>query len=925
MPAKVFERTGCLVAGAPRFDAPTQTADLSPRWNDKERSGDENFRSLQAGAFRALQIVRRFMSRSFYFRSALSLSLSIAALLAGFLAVLVPHVVRDFHAALGRDASAVASMVVQAASRPVAERDTAALREALVAAIQAPSVEEIRIVDPVGETLLRAYRVAEIPQFDSTPGQPAPTGVIVRPLRTAGEGVQIGTVRLIPAEGRFASMREHVWRDGMIVFFVLLGIGLLLLEFHLRPVARTVARLIEFSRSLERGETVPLLNDCGVLEFELLGDAMSRAAVHLLTQKQELEAAGERMITAIEALEGGFVLYDADDRLVICNERYRQIYRKSADLIVPGAHFEEMLREGVRRGQYPEAVGCEEEWIARRIAAHRSANSVVEQAVGEGQYLRIAERRTPDGGVVGIRVDITELKKAQERADTANRAKSAFLANMSHEIRTPLNGIIGMTDLILETPLNDEQRDYLSLAKSSASNLLDIVNDVLDFSKIEAGGLEIVREPFNLQESLGAALKPLALRAQEKGLGFSFIDDTGIQVDLIGDCGRLRQVVVNLVGNAIKFTERGSVVLRVSASAASEPCSRRLRFSVRDSGIGVAQQQQARLFQPFIQADESISRVYGGTGLGLAISKRLVEAMDGCIWCESSAGAGSEFLFELPFGLQEQVVRQPKADAVEAVQLKRSVHVVVVEDNPINRLIVNRMLSKRGHCVSEAGSAPSGLELIEFEQPDVVLMDLQLPGMGGLEALARLRASGGAAARVPVIALTAHALAGDRERCFAAGCDGYVSKPFTAKTLLDEIARVLAYRHAPSASAPAPGAAHHPFARALEGLEGDVELFVEIAALANTEFKRTARRLAELAGAGDFVGIAAEAHSLKSTWSLYAGETEQKLVAELMASAGASDATRMGPLAALLVQALDDIAEALRAWLEQHHMEAKAA
>ena len=913
------------MADAPRFDVSTKTVDPPPLCDDKERGRDERFRCVQAGVFRALRIMRRFSSRSFYFRSALSLSFSIAALLAGFLAVLVPHAVGDFHAALGRDASAVASMVAQAASRPVVERDTAALREALVAAIQAPSVEEIRIVDPVGATLLRAYRVAEVPQFDSTAGPPAPAGVIVRPLRTADEGAQLGTVLLIAAEGRFAAMRGHVWRDGVIVLFVLLGIGLLLLESHLRPVARTVARLIEFSRVLERGESVPLMYEGGILEFELLGDAMRRAAAHLLTQKEDLIAASERMITAIETLEDGFVLYDADDRLVICNQRYRQIYRKSADFIVPGARFEDILREGVRRGQYPEAMGCEEEWIAQRIAAHRSANSVFEQAVGDGHYLRIAERRTPDGGVVGFRVDISELKKAQERAESANRAKSAFLANMSHEIRTPLNGIIGMTDLILETPLNYEQRDYLSLAKSSASNLLDIVNDVLDFSKIEAGGLEIVREPFNLQESLGAALKPLALRAKEKKLDFCFIDDAGIEDDLIGDFGRLRQVVVNLLGNAIKFTAHGSVVLRVSALPATDGRSRRLRFSVRDSGIGLAPQQQARLFQPFMQADASIARVYGGTGLGLAICKRLVEAMDGRIWFERPAGAGSEFLVELPFELRERTVHPQQAPVDDAVQLDRSLRVVVVEDNPINRLIVNRLLSKRGHYVSEAGSASSGLELIELEHPDVVLMDLQLPGMSGLEALARLRASGGAAARVPVIALTAHALTGDRERCLEAGMDGYVSKPFSAKTLLDEIARVLADRLVPiSAAAPAPGAAH-PFARVLEGLEGDVELFVEIAAIARTEFERTARSLAELAAAGDFVGIAAEAHLLKGTWSLYAAEREQKLVADLVASAGQSDATRTGPLAALLVEALDNTAQALRAWLEQHHTEAKTA
>ncbi|NDH64718.1 MAG: hypothetical protein EBY18_24415, partial [Alphaproteobacteria bacterium] len=361
-----------------------------------------------------------------------------------------------------------------------------------------------------------------------------------------------------------------------------------------------------------------LVPEKSVFEFEILGEAMNRAAIQLTAQSAELRAAGDRMQTAIEALEDAFVLYDSEDRLVMCNTRYKTFYQMSAPLLVPGARFEDILRDGALRGQYAEAVGREDEWVAERMAIHRAPESVFEQKLGDGRWLRIAERRTPEGGVVGIRVDITELKRAQERADAANRAKSEFLANMSHEIRTPLAGIIGMTDLALEGALSADQRDYVALSRSSAVSLLDIVNNILDFSKIEAGGIEVEHVPFQLEEALGDSFKMMRLRAQAKNLEFSVLDNSSLDRDLVGDPVRLRQIVVNLLGNAIKFSERGAVTLRIDAVGRSND-SVRLRFSVRDQGIGISEEQKARLFEPFRQADASTSRTYGGTGLGLAI------------------------------------------------------------------------------------------------------------------------------------------------------------------------------------------------------------------------------------------------------------------------------------------------------------------
>jgi two-component system sensor histidine kinase/response regulator len=834
----------------------------------------------------------------------------------------------------------------------------------------------------------------------------------------------------------------------------------------------------EFARRRKAGENIQAAtqrrrSDGTLLDVELYAvpmhvggeDAGTLVIYHDISDRKRAEEAlretNQKLTAIIDGSSLAIAILDLDTNVQIWNPAAERIFGWSAAEVVgrPLPVVPEDAQEFFRKLHKEVIGGLGVSGL--EVVAQRKNGSLFDVSISRAPW------RDASGAVCGIVdmiADITERKqadedlhRAKEAAEEANRAKSEFLANMSHEIRTPMNGILGMTQLTLETQLDDEQREYLGMVKSSADSLLTLLNDILDFSKIEAGKLDLDLSPFALRESIGEALKALGHLAHRKGLELAWHVDAGIPTWLMGDSGRLRQILVNLVMNAIKFTERGEVVVSVKVESKT-PEEVELHFSVRDTGIGIPAGKRELIFAAFTQADSSTTRKYGGTGLGLTISQALVKMMNGSISVESEPRKGSVFHFtarlkvpdasfippaavepaalrglralvvddnqtnrliltellsqwsmapeqaasgeealkllaseshasapfrlalidaDMPgmdgFALAERVKNTPKASALsmfmlsstmqpgdiarsheaglagfltkpvqpselldailgvmssmenmaadaEDIQLAQQIsnmgngmRILLAEDNVVNRQLAARLLEKRGYTVVIAKNGIEALAAVEREEIDMVLMDVQMPEMDGLEAIRAIRSNEKISKRhLPIISLTAHVMKGDREKCFEAGADDYIPKPIQPANLFAAMERMRSSQrdHEPDVAAPAISDSLDT-AELLERVQGDRGLLAEIVQLFESGLPAILQGLRESIAREDATEIARTAHTLKGSVGNFGRGGAFRAVEEMESFAKESDMARTTKAFVLVESELKELLAAL--------------
>ncbi len=658
----------------------------------------------------------------------------------------------------------------------------------MLAVAEVPVPLLITLLSPVADMpglalgLERADRhlLAHLPHDESRIGQHQ--GARPSQARSDGQAYTVSAVAGAPPV--IAAMRATLYRD-------------VLVTATLDLAATEEPRLRERYRIIAAACSIAVL---------LLALAFALDAALSQRERVDAERAHARAVleNALESMSDGFVMWDADDRLLVANERYHEIYTKTGDAIRSGASFEEIIRAGVARGQYPQAGEDVEAFISDLVAWHRGDHPPLERLLPDGRWILVTERRTPDGGTVGIRTDITELKRANRDLAAANaaaaratEAKSRFLARMSHELRTPLNGVLGLAQALARDPmLSAAHRTQAATLEMAGRHLVAVANDVLDLAQVESGHLELRPQPVVLAELLTGCATMVRPAAEAKRIALKTDFSSDLPTAVAADPTRLRQLLLNLLANAVKFTpQAGRVTLRASLAAAGETAGMAaLRIEVRDTGPGVPPEARQDIFGDFVQLERG--GVLGGSGLGLAIARHIAEGMGGRIGCEANAEAPSGALFWLE--MQLPLAEPPPSASLMPTLAQgqgRQLRLLVADDVAANQAVARALLETAGHavdCVGDGAQAVAAVsDATEAGQPyDAVLMDVMMPGMDGLEATRRIRALAGPVARTPILAVTASAFAADIAACRDAGMDGHVAKPIEREAMLAMLTRV---------------------------------------------------------------------------------------------------------------------------------------
>jgi PAS domain S-box-containing protein len=641
-----------------------------------------------------------------------------------------------------------------------------------------------------------------------------------------------------------------------------------------RPLAGTPARWVRLVASVRESR----VEGVGQMPGRIIGAVQDQT--QQMAAQQRIRDEQRILHSAMDAVGDAFALYDPQSLLVYCNEAYAALLPPGHPPL-QGVSHEVVLHGMAMGGTFRDAIGREADWVQEQLRAPGTARTDPVCQTADGRWFRFIDRVTADGHRVVLRSDVTELQRALLRADAAALSKGQFLANMSHEIRTPINAVMGLLQMLGRTALAPPQADMVGKSLTAARSLLDIVNDILDFSKLEAGKMELHAAPFRLADLRHELEVILAGARGHKPLALAFETDDALPEVLVGDGVRLRQVLINLGGNAVKFTEAGRVCLGWRLLSCTGDVVR-VRFEVTDTGIGIAPEQQARIFDSFSQAEASTTRRFGGSGLGLTICQRLVGLMGGHIDLQSQPGQGSRFGFDIDLQVGHASDLPPAPETIAALAGSRlaGLRLLLAEDNPLNQEVALALLRDEGAAVTLAHDGQQAVQALQADPLgfDLVLMDMQMPVLDGLQATERIRQLPGLG-ELPVIAMTANATPQDRERCLRAGMNDHVGKPFDIEQLValiraftrgDDFSRL---PHATPAVAPqaradagadqAPSPALRDDVLALRRLGGNVSLLGQLRA----RFPATAQtclQQAQACGARrDRAGAADALHQLK--------------------------------------------------------------